>query len=156
MKKPSKQKQAVELTRDQFLALLKAVYLGNWMANAYRTEGMKKEYEGIADYIFSLTPQFGLEKYMDHEESDGERYFPTNEFEEHTDVHILHEAYDEETFWDEMAERLGERDFFERYTKEELKKMNKDEGFTLLNRCIDNYNEEFEKFGIERIRLEKK
>jgi hypothetical protein len=30
------QKQAIEFTNEQYLALMKAVYLGNWMANAYR------------------------------------------------------------------------------------------------------------------------
>ena len=149
-------KQTIELTKKQFKALLKAVYLGSWMANANRTEGMKKEYEGIENYIFSLAPKFGLEKYMYHEASDGERYYPTDEFEENTDVHVLHDEYDEETFWDEMAERLGERDFFEQYTKDEIEKMDRDERFTILNRCVDLYHAEFEKLGIERIRIQKK
>lgn len=151
--KSNNQKQTIELTKKQFIALLKVVYLGNWMANANRAKNMKKEHEGIEDYIFSLAPKFGLEKYMDHEASDGERYYPTGEFEENTDVHVLHDEYDEETFWDEMAERLGERDFFERYSLKEQKKMTKDERFTKLYECIDLYYDEFEKSGIKRIRM---
>ena len=42
-------------------------------------------------------------------------------FEEETDVHELHEEYDEESFWDELVDRLGERDFFRKYTRKELK-----------------------------------
>jgi hypothetical protein len=34
---------------------------------------------------------------MDHEPTDGERYYPTMAFEEETDVHELHDEYDEET-----------------------------------------------------------
>jgi len=30
------------LTEKQFFALLKTVYLGNWMANAYSIENLKK------------------------------------------------------------------------------------------------------------------
>ena len=72
-------KQTVEFTKEQFFSLMKAVYLGNWMANAARmdTKNFKKDYEQILDYIFSLAPKFGLEKYMDHDSSDGERYFPS-------------------------------------------------------------------------------
>ena len=61
MTKQNYKKQAIGLTRKQFKALLKVVYLGNWVANAYRTEDMQKEYERIEDYIFSLAPQFGKE-----------------------------------------------------------------------------------------------
>src|SRR3989344_8946192 len=116
------EKQKIELTKEQFLTLMKVVYLGNWMANANRTGGKDdpnvKEYEEISDYIFSLASRFDLEKYISHEAEDGDKYFLTNEFEEKTDVHRLHEDYDEETFWDELPERLGERDFYRMYSKE--------------------------------------
>lgn len=156
MTKQKDKKQTINLTRKQFQSLLKVVYLGNWMANAHRTDDMQKEYESIEDYIFSLAPQFGLEKYVDHDESDGDRYYPTNFFEESTDIHKLHEAYDEETFWDELADRLGERDFASKYSMEEIKKMSEEEWFEKLDECIDLYNEEFEKFGLERIRIKEK
>lgn len=149
-------KQTIELTKKQFEILLKAIYLGNWMANAYRTEDTRKDYEGIEDFIFSLAPEFGFAKYMDHQKFDGDRYYPTRYFEEETGVHELHEEYDEENFWDELAERLGERDFFEKYSKDEIEKMTQDERFTKMYECIDAYSEELEKFGLERIGVKKK
>jgi len=126
-------KESIELTKKQFSSLLKAVYLGNWMINAHRT-GSKddpriKEYESISDFIFSQAPKFGFKRYMDHEPSDGERYFPTRYFEEETDVHKFHEEYDNDTFWDELTHRLGERDLIEKYSKEEIKKMKREEWF---------------------------
>ncbi|HWY79778.1 MAG TPA: hypothetical protein VNW29_05480 [Candidatus Sulfotelmatobacter sp.] len=147
-------KQSINLTKKQFKSLLKVVYLGNWMVNAYRTDDTNEEYESIEDLIFSYAPQFGFEKYISHEEADGDKYYPTNDFEETTDVHKLHEAYDEETFWDELAERLGERDFLEKYSKKEIEDMKRDEWFIKLEECIEKYNEEFEKKGLERIRKE--
>lgn len=153
--KTSKQKQTIELTKKQFEALLKAVFLGNWMAYAQR-DGSKedpyiKEYESIEDFIFSLAPQFGLEKYMSHDSKDSYKYYPTNFFEENTDVHKLHEAYDEENLWDELINRLGERDFLNKYSKEEIKKMTRDEWYEKLNEFIDVYSEEFEKSGLQHL-----
>lgn len=155
MEKQKDSKQTITLTGKQFIALLKVVYLGNWMVNAYRTEDMKKEYEGVEDYIFSLAPQFGLEKYMDHETSDGDRYYPTSFFEETTDVRLLIEEYDEEMFWDELAESLGKRDFVKMYSRKEIEKMSREKYFDKLYEHIDNYIEEFEKFGLQRIRIQK-
>lgn len=160
MVKQEDKKQIIVLTKKQYKALLKAVYLGNWMANAYRDGSQEdphiQEYEKIEDYIFSLASQFGLEKYVDHEVTDGDRYYPTNFFEETSDVHKLHDEYDEETLWDEMAEHLGERDFFEKYSKEEIRKMSREEYFMKISECVDFYHEEFEKFGLERIRVKEK
>lgn len=44
-----RKKQIISFTKKQFLSLLKVVYLGNWMANAYRTNDLKKDYESIED-----------------------------------------------------------------------------------------------------------
>lgn len=148
-----KQNNLVSFTKKQFKSLMKVVYLGNWMANAHRTDDKKKEYEGIENYIFSLAPQFGFDQYVHHEKSDGKHYYPTSDFEEGTDVHILHEAYDEETFWDELAERLGKRDFMKKFTKQEIEEMERDECFTKLYECIDKWNEEFYEHGIERLSI---
>jgi len=157
MAKQKDLKRAITLTKKQFKALLKAVYLGNWVANAYRDGSPEnphiKEYEKIEDYIFSLAPQFGLEKYMSHEVSDGDKYYPTNTFEETTDVHKLHEEYDNDTLFDELAERLGERDFFETYSLDEVRKMSREEFRDKLDEFVQVYHEEFEEFGIKRVRV---
>lgn len=151
-------KKLIEFTKEQFLALMKAVYLGNWMANANRDGSLEdpqiEGYEKIEDYIFSLAPQFGLDEYMDHEPTDGDRYFPTRLFEEETDVDKLHEEYDEESFWDELSDRLGERDFYNKYSKQDWEKMTRDERFLKLQECIIKWEEELEKNGIERMRIE--
>lgn len=126
------------------------------MVNAWRDTNHYKEFESIEDYIFSKATEFGFDKYVDHQESDGDRYFPTRTFEETTDVHKLHEEYDEETFWDELAERFGERDFFKKYTIKQIKKMSRDEYFTKLTDCVEAIKNEIYTDGIENFKIIKK
>lgn len=149
----------INITNKQYLALLKVVYLGNWMANAQRDGSPEdkriEEYENISDFVFSLAPQFGFEKYMSHEVSDGDRYFPTMIFEEETDVHELHEEYNENAFWDDLCEKLGERDFRKKYSQKEIQNMSDDERFAKLYECIDAWDEELVKNGIERLEIRK-
>ena len=151
------QKMNIELTKAQFLALLKAVYLGNWMANANRggraEDPHKEEYEAIEDFIFSHAKQFGFGELVDEEDASEGKFFPTRKFEEETDVSELRDEYDEETFWDELIDRLGERDFYQHYSKDEIQKMNDDERFTKRIECEDKWGEEFEKYGIERLEV---
>ena len=147
----------IPFTREQYRALLKAVYLGNWMANARRgPDEALAEYERIADYVFSLAPLFGLAKYIDQDEAQHGHYDPTRFFEESTGVHRLHHEYDEEVLWDELAEELGRRDMFDRHTEQEIAAMGNDEWMEKLSTLIDAYDEEFTAHGIDRLRIKEK
>ena len=81
-------------------------------------------------------------------------FFPTSQFEEETDVHKLHEEYDEETFWDELIDRLGDRDFYRHYSKEEIQKMTQEERFEKLYEFIDKWADEINKRGIEILEID--
>lgn len=144
----------VTFTKAQFLNLMKSVYLGNWVANACRTVDKKEEYEEIEDFIFSLAPQFGFSQYVDHEESDGDRYYPTRRFKEETDVEQLVEEYNEENMREELIDVLGDRDFFEKYSEAEIEKMSQKERFIKRIECEEKYGEEFEYYGVDRLKIQ--
>lgn len=145
----------IDFTKEQFSALLRIIYLGNWMANANRIEDRIKKYEEIENYIFSYAQQFGFDKYVDNEEADKGKFYPTRKFEEKTDVHKLHEEYDEEIFWDELIDRLGERDFYRHYSKEEIQNMTQDERFEKLYEFINKWADEISENGIEKLESKK-
>jgi len=141
----------INFTKRQYEALGKTVYLGNWMANAQRT-GQKddpriKEYEEIAYYIYSCAPEFGFPDDFEAglEFSDGE--------EESPEVGRLHEEYDEDSFWQMLPDKLGERDFYRKYSNEEREKMDREEHFIKMEECIIAWEQECEKHGIERLAI---
>lgn len=143
----------INLTKKQYETLAKTVYLGNWMANANRT-GRKddphiKEYEEIADYIYSFAKDFGFPDDFEAglEFSDGE--------EEPPEVSRLHEEYNEQNFWEELPDRLGQRDFYRKYSKEEREKMDYEEHFIKMQECIIAWENELEEYGIERLGIMK-
>ena len=147
----------IELTRKQYAALLKAVYLGNWVANAYRDGGpldpLAEEYEEILHFVFSQAPRFGLEKYASREPGAGDAYHPTRLFEEGTDVRKILDAYDDVMFWDELAERMGERDFHAAHTEETATAMAEDEYMHRHHECVDRYEDEFAEHGVDRLEI---
>lgn len=147
----------INFTKKQYLALLKLAYLGNWLANASRLQDEQiKEYEEAEDYIFSFAKEFGYDRYVDHEPKDDGKYYPTRYFEEETDVETLREDYNNETFWEEAADRFGDRDFIKKYSKEEIEKMDRDERFTKRMECEEKYEKEFEENGIDNLEIIKK
>lgn len=142
----------INFTKKQFENLLKLVYLGNWMANAYRTDDIIKKYEELENYVFSFAKEFGFAEYVDDELADEGKFFPTRVFEE-TDVNELHDEYDDETFWDEILDRLTDRDFVRKYGIEAIKKMSSEERWEKMGEFEEKYAEEMEKYGIERLEI---
>ena len=148
-------KIAVEFTKKQFFALMKAVYLGNWMANAQREENFKEDYEKIKHYVFSQASKFDLDEFVSHEKTDGDKYYSTWKFEEETDVDYLHDEYDEENFWDEICDRLAERDFEREFSKKEIERMSADERMDKFYRHVEKWENELNAHGIDRLEIKK-
>lgn len=146
----------INFTKKQYENLLKIVYLGNWMANAIHDRSeedpIDKDLEEIENYIFSFAKDFGLDNYVEYDEGH-KKYFPTNDFDELAHKYI--EEYDDDAFWEELSGRLGERDFLEKYPKEEIEKMDKEDHFLKEMDCQIYWEEEFEKNGLKKIGIRK-
>jgi hypothetical protein len=141
-------------TKKQFRDLLHALYMADWMSNAICEDDMKQD-EGIKkirNYIFSFAKDFGFEEYVEHDKEMNE-YYATFTLDDDPRVRGLIERYDEHTFWEEAVEILGKRDFFERYTKKDWDKMTNEERREKMWQCEAVWGEEFEKFGIDRVRI---
>ncbi len=134
------------------MALVKAVYLGNWVANAQRCghdhDPNVPEYDAIAEHLYSLAPQFGLPANIEHDLEFGDTGHAG-------ELVRLREEYNEEVFWSELCERLGERDFARRYTPQERQQMSEDERFERLDACVTVLEEETEEHGLERLEFMK-
>jgi hypothetical protein len=149
----------IKLTKEQYKNLLKLIYLGNWMVNAIRSgadgDEQIEKYNDIEQHIFSFAKDAGLEKYIEFDEKYN-KFFPTIEFEEDPEIEKYRQDYDDEIFWQELADRLGTRDFIREYGEEVIEKMDQEERFIKLQEFIVKYEEEFEKNGIENLEVLKR
>lgn len=144
----------INITKKQYWNLLRATYMADWMANAICEGDMKKD-KGIKDirnYIFSFAKEFNREKYVLYDEGM-KTYYATLDLDDEPQVRDFIERYDNHAFWDEILDRLGERDFFEKYSTEELEKMKHEERMRKIWECEEQWDEEFAKHGIERLQI---
>ncbi|MCR4311185.1 MAG: hypothetical protein NUV54_01270 [Candidatus Taylorbacteria bacterium] len=144
----------INLTKKQYWNFVRATYMADWMANAICDGDMKQDdgIKEIRNYIFSFGKEMGLEKYMGYDEELGS-YYATLEMDDEPSVRSLIKRYDEDVAWDEIIERLGERDFRRKYSIEEIKKMTDEERFTKRMECEEVWGREFEENGIERLEI---
>lgn len=144
----------IEITPQQYEALLKIVYLGNWMASSTKDEPVK-EYEDIEQYILSFAKDFNLEKFVGYDKKL-KSYFPTEEFENDTDVVAQIEAYNEYTVWEALVLSLSRRDLIKKFGAEKVEKMSDEDILEKEYPFIQKYEEEFRENGFDHLYVKPK
>lgn len=139
----------ISLTPEQYKTLLVMTYLGNWMVNAHQAE-TEEAFEVVASRIYSHAKSAGAGRLVERD-PDNERYYPSKELEELAAERL--DAYDNETFWDELIDRLSERDLVAKHGQGACEQMTVEERFTNLEEFETCYGEEFEEHGIERLAI---
>ncbi len=139
----------ISMTPEQYKTLLLMTYLGNWMINSHQVE-TDKTFDSVASHVYSHAESFGVVGLVEKDPDDG-TYYPTRELEELTAGHM--DAYDNETFWAELIERLSERDLVAKHGQTASENMTIEERFTNLEEFETRYDEEFETRGVERLTI---
>ncbi|GGJ00207.1 hypothetical protein GCM10010885_06820 [Alicyclobacillus cellulosilyticus] len=138
----------LELSEEQFRRLVELVYLGNWMANAARDQSDRiVAYEELEQYILAHSRDFSAEDMVEYDE-ENDTYYVRQDVEDK--LMRLVDEYEDESFWELLALRLAERDVME--------EVGPVAAFTTTMHekrweLADKYGEEFEKYGLRRLRV---
>lgn len=135
----------LKLNKEQYEKLLELVYLGNWMVNAYRTDDYLEEYSDVVSNIFSQAEAAGLEGKAVKDETEG-KYLPSYDFEESMQDFIG--DYDGFCFWEELINRLAERDALKEFGSTPLDKIDLEEFLKKKSAYLRKYEQEVEENGI--------
>ena len=132
----------IELTDKEFRRLLDLIYIGNWILNSTRGDDRFEDYDLLQEKFFALAGKNGLkalvESYMGH-------YIPSKAYEE-GGIHEAIADYVDAVFFDILAVELARRDMIE-------ENLNQDD-MTELTKRMDDYMDEFERNGIDRLTVE--
>ena len=144
-------KETLEISEDQYEALLKLIYLGKWMYDSHKTTPDRKA-DKIEQMVFSLATKFGLSELIEYDNKT-KLYFPTRILE--GQIHLLVDDYEDFVFWDELVHRFARRDFEEKYGEEIISKMDIRQKLKHEQVFNNKYGKEFEKNGIDNLVLKK-
>lgn len=142
----------IKLTKEQYEKLLDLVYLGNWMINAYRTDDYLEEYYEVMSHIFSQAEEAGLEGKVVKDEMEN-RYLPSYDYEESLMDFIS--EYDSFCFWEELVNRLAERDAVREFGSLPLDKIDLEEFLEKKDKYLRKYEQEVEENGIRHLEVVK-
>ncbi len=142
----------ITLSKDQYEKLLELVYLGNWMVNAYRTDDYLEEYSEVVSHIFARAEEAGLEDKAVKDEIEN-KYLPSYDFEESMQDFIS--EYDSFCFWEELINRLAERDAVRDFGSTPLDKIDLEEYLEKKDKYLRKYEQEVEENGLRNFELVK-
>lgn len=142
-----------DLSKTEFKEILLTFMVGEFVRTAVaETEGDDwQTIEKQLDFFLDLAEELGFDDLVEHFEKHKIPSEDLNKEEER-----IMGLFVEDEFWEEVKVRLGQRDFFESLSKEEKEKLFKEKPFWFpdkINEFYDKYIKEFEKHGIERLRI---
>ena len=134
----------IELSDKEFRRLLDLIYIGDWILNSTRGDDRFEDYDLLQEKFFALAGKNGMkalvESYMGH-------YFPSKAYEE-GGIHEAIADYEDAVFFDILAEELARRDMLEENVNQE--DMNE------LTARMNDYMDEFEKNGVDRLTVDER
>ena len=132
----------IELTEKEFRRLLDMVYIGNWILNSCRDDDRFEDYDLLEEKLFALCPEHGMRSLVQRWRGHA---YPSRAFEE-GGIHEAIADYEDSVFYDILAEELARRDMnAEAVSQEDAEE---------LNARMEEYFAEFEKHGIENVKVE--
>jgi hypothetical protein len=144
----------LDLTKDQYLSLLKALSVASWVSSAVidSEEDVEVDFEPLEQYVMSKHSEFGV---SDGEEvffdKDTNLYFPTQDFED--EIMPVIDLFEDTSFWEELTHRLARRDLLEKHGEKVIEEMDPLARLGLEEEHLIKYSEEFSQFGVHRLRV---
>jgi hypothetical protein len=144
----------IKFTKEQYKQLVEMVALANSVINSDLVDPSEERdsYINLEQYIYSQVEAFNAPEYIEHDAESG-TWLPTENLEEKVVPFI--DEYLDAYFWDELATQLAWRDLLEEKDEKELEKLSEDVREDLLEEHLDKWDEEFEKNGVDHLRIQK-
>jgi hypothetical protein len=136
----------IELSKAQYVSLLKIAFLGRWVANSFRYDRLQ-EFDAIEQHVMSYAKQFGANDIAGYVEKL-KQWFPTKEME--LAMHVFIDEYNDDYFYEELVESLARRDVLHKFG-DEYEGMTIKEKIKIEQPFLDRYYDEIEKNGLENI-----
>ena len=139
-------------TKSEYRTLLDMIYIAEWVLTAYDEEPdeTKEKYHHLAQKIYSHAKEMGWESLVDVSAADN-LYLPNRTYEDKSGVHELIEQYEADSFWDQLVDRLTERDVEIKSGVANQQKLSDAAYVALADPITEAYEREFAAYGIERL-----
>jgi len=142
----------MNFSKKEYRLLLDLIYLGYWMIQAHETKPSdeNEKYEMLTQKIYSVAKEMGCGDLVESSKRLNE-YCTTRAYEEESGIHDVINQYNVDTFWDELVDRLAERDARIDAKAANIEIKSAEQYWELSIPHESKYAEEFEKNGLSNL-----
>lgn len=145
----------INISETEYRLLMDMLYLSDWMMNSHdETGNANPEYRALRKKILAYSKDAGAEDKVKFSKEDDE-YYELAEYEDMLQEKFIDE-YDNETFWEELIDRLSNRDLMSEMSAKEITNMEFSERIERLSKFEEKYESEFEHNGLNNLKINKK
>lgn len=146
----------IHLTKKEYRLLLEILSVSEWVMHSHQIESNEncKQHDLLMQKLLSYYKDFKCEDLVEHDQVDNQ-YFQTIIDDDESPVNVIIKEYETEVFWEELTQRLARRDLIEKHGAKEVAEMEPMDRFEAILKESEKYHEEFEKAGIENLKIEK-
>ncbi len=137
----------LSLEPEEYRALIELAYLGEWVINAHHGPDHQDDQPGqILQRLLAVHPLAQVGR----DDETGEYYMEDDWTERLYGDYIL--DYDDHVFWDELTERLAQRDLA-KSRGVATEDIDRDDDLLELRSIEDRYRDELEQHGVDRLEI---
>ena len=144
----------VEFSKAEYRTLIEMLYISEWVVTSYDEEPdpKKERYFHLCQKIYASAKAMGCESLIENDKSL-RAFIPTQKMEELESVREAIEFYNSETFWEELIERLVERDMTIKLPTLAKEPSTPEEYWELASPIEERYVTEFGSNGVRRLKI---
>jgi len=145
-------KVCLEIDKKEYKTLLQVLEMADWILNAHSQEEDKKNkpFTDLEQKVFALAQDAGWGKLVEFSK-EHKQFLPTAAYEETCSVMPLIEEFENETFWDELIDRLAERDVVGELGEKAFLALPPEQRMEKIDEVRERYTAEMEKHGVDRL-----
>lgn len=142
----------IEFSKAEYRTLIEMLYLADWvlMSHDEAPDPKKERYFHLCQKIYASAKAMGCESLVENDRSL-RAFVPTQKLEELESVRDAIEVYNSETFWEELIERLVERDMTRMLPTMAKEPSTPDEYWAIASPIEERYATEFQTNGVRRL-----
>ncbi len=142
----------INITKKDYRALVEILFVADWFVDAHTIGDENKQHASVREVLLSHYKEMGVDDVIEYSGRMKE-HFPTRNFEEHLHDKYI-DKYNEEFFWDELIDKLAERDVIQAIGIKEYQKLDGIVRITMVDDEKEKYQVEFEQHGLKHVKIE--
>ena len=143
----------INFTKQEYQALVEMLLIADWVLHGHEVEpgAATKPYEALRKKVLSHYKAMGMEEAFEYSPKDDE-YYETADYEARAPHTRFIDAYDDQVFWSQLAERLAARDLAAEAAPDSSGPADEEARLTRLFELTEHYEALFAKSGVDSIR----